>query len=157
MPLWFKSGDLFQERAEAVVNTVNCVGVMGKGVALEFKKRWPENFRAYKRLCDQGGLRPGKMFIFENADMFDPCGRRFLVNFPTKDHWREGSRLEFIEDGVDDLVLQIHRLTIRSIVMPPLGCGNGGLEWKTVKAILSRKLGFLEGVDIAVFEPTAKP
>lgn len=153
MPLSFKSGDLFQERAEAIVNTVNCVGVMGKGVALEFKKRWPENFRAYKRLCDQGGLRPGKLFIFENADMFDPCGRRLLVNFPTKDHWREGSRLEFIEDGLDDLIEKIRRLRIRSVAMPPLGCGNGGLEWKTVKAILLRKLETIEDAEIVVFQP----
>jgi len=153
MPLSFKTGDLFQERAEAIVNTVNCVGVMGKGVALEFKRRWPENFRAYKRLCDRGGLRPGKSFIFENADMFDPCGRRFLINFPTKDHWRDGSRMEYIEDGLDDLVLQTRKLGIRSVAMPSLGCGNGGLDWKAVKVILSRKLETIKDVDVIAFEP----
>lgn len=153
MPITFKTGDLFSEHAEAIVNTVNCVGVMGKGVALEFKRRWPENFRAYKRLCDRGELRPGKSFIFENADMFDPCGRRFLINFPTKDHWRDGSRMEYIEDGLDDLVLQIRKLGIRSVAMPPLGCGNGGLNWKQVKALLGRRLEPVHEAAIIVFEP----
>lgn len=153
MPLTFKTGDMFDEPAEAIVNTVNCVGVMGKGVALEFKRRWPENFKAYKRLCDSGSLRPGKMFVFESQDMFDPQGRRFLVNFPTKDHWRESSRMEFIEDGLEDFVARVDELRIKSVVMPPLGCGNGGLDWRKVKALITDRLSPLDEVRIVVFEP----
>lgn len=153
MGLRFTTGNMFESLGEAIVNTVNCVGVMGKGVALEFKRRWPENYRAYKRVCDTGALRPGKIFVFENQDMFDPQGRRFLVNFPTKDHWREGARMEFIDHGLDDFVSWMQRLRIRSVVMPPLGCGNGGLDWRKVREVIQEKLSQLTETDIIVFEP----
>jgi O-acetyl-ADP-ribose deacetylase (regulator of RNase III)/uncharacterized protein YwgA len=143
---------MFHEPAEAIVNTVNCVGVMGKGVALEFKNRWPENFRAYKSLCDAGSLRPGRMFVFRTPQLFESNEPRYLINFPTKDHWRGKSQLQYIADGLDDLIAQVRANHIRSIAMPPLGCGNGGLDWADVKPIIERKLSDLDA-DITVFAP----
>ncbi|RWF24030.1 MAG: Appr-1-p processing protein [Mesorhizobium sp.] len=153
MSVTFKTGDMFEERAEAIVNTVNCVGVMGKGVALEFKRRWPDNFRAYKRLCDRHQLRPGKVYVHHEGDMLSG-GRRFLINFPTKDHWRAKSKLEYIEDGLVDFVAQIEQLRIKTVVMPPLGCGNGGLDWTVVKALLTDRLSAIRDVDFVIFTPS---
>ena len=153
MALTFKTGDMFEERAEAIVNTVNCVGVMGKGVALEFKRRWPDNFKAYKRLCDKHDLRPGKVYIHENTGMFHADGRKFLINFPTKDHWRAKSKIEFIGKGLEDFVAQIQQLRIRSVVLPPLGCGNGGLDWDDVKPLIAEKLSPISNIDFIVFAP----
>lgn len=153
MTIEYKIGDMFDEPTEAIVNTVNCVGVMGKGVALEFKRRWPENFRAYKRLCDSGDLSPGKLFVFENGVLVGEGYHRYLINFPTKLHWRAHSKLEFIEKGLDDLVRQVERLGIKSVALPPLGCGNGGLEWSDVRPIIVRKLAPLSDVRFVVFAP----
>ena len=154
MSLSFTRGDMFAFPAEAIVNTVNCVGVMGKGVALEFKRRWPDNFRAYRKRCDGGSLRPGKVFVFEQADLFGGDGRRYLVNFPTKDHWRDPSRIEWIEAGLDDFASRARELAMKSIVMPPLGCGNGGLDWAKVRPLIERKLeGLSRHAEITVFEP----
>lgn len=153
MTLTFKSGDMFTEAVEALVNTVNCVGVMGKGVALEFKQRWPENFKAYKRACDAKELQPGRILIFENPQLFSADEPRFLVNFPTKAHWRSPSKLSYIEDGLDTLVTEIRKHGITSIAMPPLGCGNGGLDWADVKPLIAAKLGQLDDVNIVVFSP----
>jgi O-acetyl-ADP-ribose deacetylase (regulator of RNase III)/uncharacterized protein YwgA len=152
MSVTFKSGDMFAEPVEAIVNTVNCVGVMGKGVALEFKNRWPENFKQYKKLCRDHWLRPGRVFVFENHNMFGPAEPRFLVNFPTKDHWRGKSELSYIRDGLDDLVVQLRAHQIKSIALPPLGCGNGGLDWADVKPIIQSKLADV-GVEVVVFAP----
>ncbi|MDH0869818.1 type II toxin-antitoxin system antitoxin DNA ADP-ribosyl glycohydrolase DarG [Agrobacterium pusense] len=154
MAVTFKQGDMFAEPADAIVNTVNCVGVMGKGVALEFKRRWPANFEEYKRLCDRKALRPGKVFVYQNSDMLDQDSWKFLVNFPTKDHWRGKSQIGFIDEGLDDFLAQVEKLGIRSVVLPPLGCGNGGLEWKEVKPLLVRKLSPVDGVEFLVFEPS---
>lgn len=153
MTISFKKGDMFSEPVEAIVNTVNCVGVMGKGVALEFKKRWSENFKAYKKLCDAKELSPGQMFIFDTNELFAPEGPRFLVNFPTKAHWRSKSKLSYIADGLDALARDIETNNIKSIAIPPLGCGNGGLDWSEVKPLIETKLGNLDGVDIIVFQP----
>lgn len=153
MPIEFKTGDMFQEPTEAIVNTVNCVGVMGKGVALEFKRRWPANFRAYKHVCDAGELKPGKVFVFENQDFLNTGIHRYLVNFPTKQHWRAASRMEFIDSGLDDLVGWIKKTGVSSIALPPLGCGNGGLNWSEVRLLIEEKLSDLEGVRCAVFAP----
>lgn len=153
MSLTFKKGDMFAEPVEALVNTVNCVGVMGKGVALEFKQRWPENFKLYKAACDSKALVPGKILVYENARLFGVDGPRFLVNFPTKAHWRSPSKLSYIEDGLDALVDEIRQLNIRSIALPPLGCGNGGLDWAVVKPLIAEKLSALDGVEIVVFSP----
>jgi O-acetyl-ADP-ribose deacetylase (regulator of RNase III) len=153
MTILIKKGDMFAEPVEALVKTVNCVGVMGKGVALEFKNRWPANFKAYKKLCDDKELQPGQMFVFDTKSLFDSEGPRFLVNFPTKAHWRSKSKMSYVEDGLDALASAIQEYGIKSIGIPPLGCGNGGLNWVDVKPLIVSKLSEIEGVDIVVFAP----
>ncbi|WP_294196905.1 macro domain-containing protein [uncultured Sphingomonas sp.] len=153
MTITFKIGDMFAEPVEAIVNTVNCVGVMGKGVALAFKKRWPANFKVYKAACDAGTLVPGTVLTYEQHQLFGTGEPRFLVNFPTKLDWRDPSRLSYIETGLDALIADIRRLGIRSIALPPLGCGNGGLDWADVKPIIVEKLSVLDDVDIIVLAP----
>lgn len=153
MTIIFKHGDMFSEPVEALVNTVNCVGVMGKGVALEFKKRWPANFKAYKKVCDAKELKPGRMFVFDNKQLFANEGPRFLINFPTKAHWRSKSKIEYVEEGLDALVETIQSLEIKSIALPPLGCGNGGLDWDKVRPLIVSKLEHLEDVEVVVFAP----
>jgi O-acetyl-ADP-ribose deacetylase (regulator of RNase III) len=153
MTIEYKSGDMFDEPSEAIVNTVNCVGVMGKGVALEFKRRWPDNYRAYKRLCDAKKLSPGTMFIFQTGDLLQDNDRKFLINFPTKLHWKAKSKIEYVEHGLDDLAYQVRKLGIKSLVLPPLGCGNGGLDWNEVRPLIEDKLSSLEDVKISVFAP----
>lgn len=153
MSISFKTGDMFSENVEAIVNTVNCVGVMGKGVALEFKRRWPNNYKAYKRLCDEKRIKPGKMFVHELSSLLGEDGPRFLINFPTKNHWRGKSKISYITDGLDDFVHQVRRYGIRSVALPPLGCGNGGLDWAEVKPLIESKLADLPEVEVVVFEP----
>lgn len=153
MTIRTKMGDMFAEPVEALVNTVNCVGVMGKGVALEFKNRWPANFRAYKTLCDAKDLKPGQMFVFDTNELFTSEGPRYLINFPTKAHWRSKSKIEYVEDGLDALVEVIREYGITSIALPPLGCGNGGLDWADVGPLIETKLSSLEDVDIVLFAP----
>lgn len=158
MTIIFTDGNLFETTAQAIVNTVNCVGVMGKGVALEFKKRWPDNYKAYKRACDARDLRPGRLLIFDRKSLLSSPFPRFLVNFPTKDHWRSKSKISYIELGLDSLVLEIEKYGITSIAMPPLGCGNGGLDWEEVRPIIVDKLSQLSGVEIFIYGPaTSKP
>jgi O-acetyl-ADP-ribose deacetylase (regulator of RNase III) len=117
-------GNLLDAQVEALVNTVNTVGVMGKGIALQFKKAFPENFQTYERACEAGEVAPGKMFVFETGSLNGP---KYIFNFPTKRHWRAPSRIEDIASGLQALVKDIVRLQIKSIALPPLGCGNGGL------------------------------
>ena len=148
----FKAGDILAEDVEALVNTVNCVGVMGRGVALQFKKRFPDNFRAYSLACGRGEVQPGRMFVFETRRLTNP---RYIINFPTKRHWRGNSRLEDIEAGLGDLTRRIRDRGIRSIALPPLGSGLGGLDWPAVRRHIEEGLGTIEGVRIVVFEPTA--
>lgn len=148
-----KAGDMFSSNADAIVNTVNCVGVMGKGVALEFKRRWPENYKFYKRACDKRELRPGAVLTFDRGGIFESEPPRYLINFPTKDHWRAKSKIEYIETGLDSLVVEIKKLSIKSIALPPLGCGNGGLDWKIVKPLIVEKLSALENVRIELYGP----
>ncbi|WP_456304780.1 type II toxin-antitoxin system antitoxin DNA ADP-ribosyl glycohydrolase DarG [Acetobacter oeni] len=153
MTIRTKKGDMFSEPVGALVNTVNCVGVMGKGVALEFKNRWPANFRAYKSLCDAKGLSPGQVFVFDTKELFASEGPRYLINFPTKAHWRSKSKIEYIEDGLDALVEAIQEHEITSIAIPPLGCGNGGLDWTDVRPLIEAKLSSLSDVEIVLFAP----
>jgi O-acetyl-ADP-ribose deacetylase (regulator of RNase III) len=150
----FKTGDIFTEKVDAIVNTVNCVGVMGRGIALQFKKRFPENFKAYATACKQDEVRPGRMFIFDSGLFVNP---RFIINFPTKRHWRGKSRMEDIESGLADLVRVVQEKGIHSIALPPLGCGLGGLDWPEVKARIESVLAPLEDVQIVVFEPQGAP
>lgn len=150
----YKVGDIFGEDAEALVNTVNCVGVMGRGVALQFKRAFPENFRAYAERCKRGEMQPGRVFLFETANLGNP---RYIVNFPTKRHWRGKSRLEDIESGLESLVVEIRAHDIRSIALPPLGSGLGGLDWPEVRRKLVGLLDGLDGVRVVVFEPGGGP
>jgi O-acetyl-ADP-ribose deacetylase (regulator of RNase III)/uncharacterized protein YwgA len=143
-------GDLFESRAHALVNTVNCVGVMGKGVAEQFKKRFPVMFEDYKRRVNQKSVRLGEPYLY-----LDASGVK-IINFPTKGHWRSPSRLSDIERGLDYLVAHAREWELTSIAMPPLGCGNGGLEWSEVGPLIYRKLGALP-IDIEVYAPYGTP
>ncbi|TVT30862.1 macro domain-containing protein [Amycolatopsis rhizosphaerae] len=144
------SGDLLESKADALVNAVNSVGVMGKGIALQFKRAFPENFRAYEAACKRGQVRPGEMFVHA-TDGGD--GPRYIVNFPTKNHWRSKSRLADIEAGLEDLRRVVRELGLRSVAVPPLGCGNGGLDWDVVGPVVERELGGLAGVEVLVYVP----
>ena len=126
----YKSGDILSEDAEALVNTVNCVGVMGRGIALQFKNAFRENFAAYAAACKNNKVRPGRMFVYETGQLTNP---RFIVNFPTKRHWRGKSRMEDIEAGLKALTETIRQYHIQSIAIPPLGSGLGGLDWAEIK------------------------
>ena len=148
-----EQGNLLEADAEALVNTVNTVGVMGKGIALMFKERFPENFRAYADACKSGEVQLGRMFVTDNRQLDGP---RWIVNFPTKGHWRSRTRLEWIESGMEDLVRVISERGIRSIAVPPLGCGNGGLDWRDVKPLLAEALSGIHGLDATIYEPTAR-
>lgn len=149
----FVQGNLLQAPAEALVNTVNTVGVMGKGIALMFKEAFPANFRAYEGACEEKEVRVGKMFVTETAALEGP---RWIINFPTKKHWRQPSKLEWIKEGLQDLRRVILDLKIRSIALPPLGAGNGGLDWSDVRHEVELALGDLKNVEIFVYEPTEK-
>ncbi|MGI9228904.1 MAG: type II toxin-antitoxin system antitoxin DNA ADP-ribosyl glycohydrolase DarG [Gammaproteobacteria bacterium] len=150
----YKTGNIVTEDAEAIVNTVNCVGVMGRGIALEFKKAFPENFKAYAAICKRKELKPGHMFTFSTGQMANP---KYIINFPTKRHWKGNSKIEDIESGLEALSKEIKERQIRSIAIPPLGCGLGGLEWETVKQHIEQALANLENVQILVFEPKGSP
>ena len=150
----FKSGDILTEDAEALVNTVNCVGVMGRGVALQFKKALPDNFRAYAEACRRGEVETGRMFVFETGRLTNP---RYIINFPTKRHWRAGSRVEYIESGLVDLARVIRDRNIRSIAVPPLGSGLGGLDWSAVRTRIEKKLGEIDNLEVVIFEPDGAP
>lgn len=149
----YTTGNILKADSHAIVNTVNCVGVMGKGIALQFKKAFPENFKAYKKASDNKKVVVGSMFIFDAGSTFNP---RFIINFPTKIHWREKSKYKFIEDGLKDLRIQIESYKIKSIAIPPLGCGLGGLEWSKVRLMIEWILGDLD-IEIIVFEPKGAP
>jgi O-acetyl-ADP-ribose deacetylase (regulator of RNase III) len=150
----YKTGDILREDADALVNTVNCVGVMGRGIALQFKKAFPSNFKAYAAACKAGEVQPGRMFVYETGTLTNP---RYVINFPTKRHWRGKSRIEDIESGLRDLVEVIEAAGIRSIAVPPLGSGLGGLHWSDVKARIEAALRDLADVRIVVFEPSGSP
>lgn len=148
-------GDLLKQTdVDAIVNTVNCVGVMGKGIALQFRNKWPDNARAYEAACKVRDVRPGRMFVFDAGGLVKP---HFIVNFPTKDHWKGKSKIKFIRDGLVDLVAQVRRLRIKSIAIPPLGCGNGGLDWEDVRPLIEQAFADLPDVEVRLFEPTGAP
>lgn len=149
----YTTGNLLDAEVEALVNTVNTVGVMGKGIALMFKERFPANMAAYAQACKAGEVQTGQMFVTETDELMGP---RWIVNFPTKQHWRAKSQLQWIIDGLADLRGFIERNQVRSIAIPPLGVGNGGLDWTEIKPHIEQALGDLQGVEIIVFEPTAK-
>ena len=148
------SGDILKDESEAIVNTVNCVGVMGRGIALQFKNAWPKNFKAYEAACARKELQPGRMFIFETGQLTTP---RYIVNFPTKRHWRGNSRIEDIESGLVALASDIKSRGIRSIAIPPLGAGLGGLDWDDVRPLIEKHLSPLADVTVRIYEPKGAP
>ena len=150
----YKTGDILSEGTEALVNTVNCVGIMGRGIALQFKRAYPENFKAYAARCKRNEIRPGRVFVFDTHATVSP---RYIINFPTKRHWRGKSRIEDIESGLKSLVQEIRLRSIRSIAMPPLGSGLGGLSWPGVRARIEAALKVLDDVEVVVFEPGGGP
>ncbi len=154
MALEFRTGDIFQADAEALVNTVNCVGIMGRGIALQFKSAFPANFEAYAAACAHREVQPGRMFVFETGFLANP---KYIINFPTKRHWRGRSRIEDIDAGLSALSAEIRRRGIRSIAIPPLGSGLGGLNWSNVRPRIESALGALDGVRVIVFEPHDSP
>ena len=143
-------GNLLEADVEAVVNAVNTVGIMGKGIALMFKDRFPANFEAYVRACAAGEVRVGIMYVTENKELFGP---RWIINFPTKTHWRVKTRIEWVEEGLKDLIRTIVEKDIRSIAIPALGCGNGGLDWREVRPLIVSALQDVEGVKAVVYQP----
>jgi len=148
------SGNLLDAKVDALVNTVNTVGVMGKGLALQFKKAFPANCKAYEAAAKLGTVEIGTMFVFETGGIVLP---RYIVNFPTKRHWRSPSQLEYIDLGLRDLVKVIRERKIRSIAIPPLGAGLGGLGWGDVRPLIEHALADVAEVEIFVFEPNGAP
>jgi O-acetyl-ADP-ribose deacetylase (regulator of RNase III) len=146
-----KTGDILQADVEALVNTVNCVGIMGRGIALQFKQAFPENFKAYAAACARDEVQPGRMFVFETGFLANP---KYVINFPTKRHWRDKSRIGDIDAGLKALVDEIRKRGIRSIAVPPLGSGLGGLHWAEVRPLIEAALGNLD-LQAVVFEPHA--
>jgi O-acetyl-ADP-ribose deacetylase (regulator of RNase III) len=140
-----------EEDAEALVNAVNCVGVMGKGIALQFKQAFPENFQQYKKACDAKEVQPGRMFTVSTGKLFNP---KYIINFPTKRHWRDKSKIEDIQTGLKALVAEVQQLGITSIAIPAFGCGNGGLDWLEVKPLIESAFVELPEVKVVVFEPS---
>jgi O-acetyl-ADP-ribose deacetylase (regulator of RNase III) len=147
-------GDILTANAEALVNTVNCVGVMGRGIALQFRKAFPENFKVYEAACKRGDVHPGKMLICETDLMTGP---RFIVNFPTKRHWKGKSQMKDIEAGLPVLIEEIKKRGIRSIAVPPLGCGLGGLDWNKVRPKIIHAFESVPDVKVLLYEPAGAP
>jgi len=145
-------GNLLAAEVEALVNTVNTEGVMGKGIALQFKKAFPDNFKSYQRACKAGEVVIGRMHVVQRL-----ASPRFIINFPTKKHWRRPSRLEYIDSGLADLVARVRELGIESIAVPPLGCGNGGLDWGSVRPRIVEAFEAIPDVRVRLFEPTGAP
>lgn len=149
----FTTGNILEADVDAVVNTVNCVGIMGRGIALQFKNTFPDNFKAYAAACDRNEVQPGKMFVYATGKL----SPRYIINFPTKRHWKGKSRIEDIEAGLVDLVRVIKDHKIRSIAIPPLGSGLGGLNWNEVRPRIVAALEGVPGVATTVYEPSGAP
>ena len=147
-------GNLLDSNAEAVLNTVNTVGVMGKGIALQFKRAFPDNFQAYEHACKKGEVKLGAMFVHETRALHGP---RFIINFPTKSHWKGSSRIEDIRSGLQSLTETIKTLKIKSIAVPPLGCGLGGLDWDDVRPLIEQALEPLPDVEVLLYAPAGTP
>lgn len=147
----YKKGNILAEDVEAVVNTVNCVGIMGRGIALQFKNSFPDNFKAYSAACKRNEVQPGRMFIYDTGRLTNP---RYIVNFPTKRHWKGKSRMEDIDAGLAALVEEIRARQIRSIAIPPLGSGLGGLDWLKVRARIEAALNGIDDLRVVIFEPS---
>lgn len=147
----YKTGNLLAAQVEALVNTVNTVGVMGKGIALQFREQFPENYKQYRAAVKNGELRIGRMFVTE-MQRVDQL--RYIINFPTKQHWKASSQMAYIREGLQDLRRVLAEKNIRSVAIPPLGCGNGGLNWNEVRPLIEAALADLD-MEIVLFEPSA--
>ena len=145
----YKNGDILREDVEAIVNTVNCVGIMGRGLALQFKNKFPQNFKEYQLACTNKEVQLGKMFVHQTGQLINP---KYIINFPTKGHWKQNSKIEDISNGLDDLITIIEKYSIKSIAIPPLGSGLGGLDWKMVKKLIEEKLKNIN-CTVMLFEP----
>lgn len=152
-------GNLFDAQTEALVNTVNCVGVMGKGIAFQFDKRFPWNSREYVERCKAGEMKPGRVLVVPSPqkDVFEATEPRFIINFPTKDHWRSPSKLEWIRSGLVNLVEEVRARGIASLAIPPLGCGNGGLKWSEVRPLIEAAFASLPDVRVLLYPPEGAP
>ncbi|MGG3456649.1 type II toxin-antitoxin system antitoxin DNA ADP-ribosyl glycohydrolase DarG [Paenibacillus rhizolycopersici] len=150
----YKKGNLLESGAEALVNTVNCVGIMGKGIALQFKQAYPDNFKEYEKACKNNMVMPGKMFVVDTGSMFNP---RYIINFPTKRHWKGKSKIEDIQSGLIDFIEIIREYGIRSVAIPPLGCGNGGLNWEDVRPLIEEAALKVPEVLFMVYPPIGSP
>lgn len=148
----YTQGNLLDSTSEALVNTVNEVGVMGKGIALMFRDAFPDNTEAYERACKGGEVRVGQMFVTKNKALVGP---RWIINFPTKKHWRHPSKMEWVHEGLKDFVRVINDNSIQSVAIPPLGCGNGGLEWSQVQREIEAALSLIPEVEATIYEPTS--
>jgi O-acetyl-ADP-ribose deacetylase (regulator of RNase III) len=143
-------GNLLEAKVDALVNAVNTVGVMGKGIALQFRITFPDNFVAYKRECTAGNLELGQMFVYQTGSASKPY---YIINFPTKKHWVNKSRIEFVRNGLGSLVAEIQKLKIGSVAIPALGCGCGGLSWQKVRGLIEEAVEPLTDVQVLLFEP----
>jgi len=150
------SGNLLEARVEALVNAVNTEGVMGKGIALQFRQSFPAMFKAYSADCGADAVTLGKMNVFDLGGLL-PSGPRWIINFPTKGHWKSRSRLKDIERGLESLVATVRELNIKSIAVPPLGCGHGGLDWSDVRQLIERAFASIPDVRVLLFAPTGAP
>lgn len=148
----YTKGEIFDAQTEAIVNTVNTVGVMGKGLALQFKKRFPDNFEVYKKACDNKRFHIGDLLITNSNSLFF----KYIINFPTKEHWRYPSKYEYIERGLEVFTQKIQELNILSVAIPPLGAGNGKLDWNKVKSILEGHLKTLPEIEFIIDEPQSR-
>ncbi len=146
MTITLLSGNILNDPSQTLVNTVNCVGVMGKGIALEFKRHYPDMFRDYQKRCKNKEVHPGVPYLY--IDFFGNS----IINFPTKNHWRYPSRIEYIEKGLDVILKNYHQWDVTSLALPALGCGNGGLNWAEVKPLMFRKLSSLE-IPVIIYSP----
>ncbi len=148
------NGNLLEANVEALVNTVNCVGIMGKGIALQFKQAFPQNFASYAKACKAGDVRLGHMFVYPTHSLFNP---KFIINFPTKQHWKSKSKLQDVKVGLEDLIRVVKKYEIKSIAVPPLGSGLGGLNWPDVKRLILAAFDSLPDVEVHLYEPKGSP
>jgi O-acetyl-ADP-ribose deacetylase (regulator of RNase III) len=148
----YKNGDLLEDSSEALINAVNSVGAMGRGIALQFKKKFSGNYKFYQEACKRGDVKPGKVLVYETRSF---CNPRYIINFPTKIHWRGASKIEYIQSGLIDLVKVVKALNIASAAIPPLGCGLGGLDWK--EPLIETSMSQLTKAQITIYEPIGAP
>lgn len=152
----YKEGNLLEAGTEGLVNTVNCVGIMGKGIALQFRQAFPNNYKQYERACRTGLVRLGQMFVVP-VPMAEDATPRYIINFPTKQHWKNKSKLVDIQSGLISLVDEVKHLELQSVAVPPLGCGNGGLDWNEVRPLIEQAASEVPNVNMLVYQPQLTP